>query len=618
MPRASAAAVLALAALWAPDGREARGQGLAYVKAHYTKYEFRVPVRDGVRLFTTVYVPKDASKTYPILLQRTPYGVGPYGVDQYEENLGPSPRFGREGYIVAYQDVRGCYLSEGTFEDVRPEKPDKSGKEVDESSDTFDTIDWLAKHVDGNNGKVGMWGVSYPGFYAAAGLVDAHPALKAVSPQAPLVDWFLGDDTHHNGAFFLQQEFNFDAVFGLQRPGPSTKANPRFDHGTPDAYAFFLDLGPLPNADARYFHGTRKFWGDVMRHGTYDAFWKARALWPHLKDVRPAVMTVGGWFDAEDLFGALKTYRSIEANRPGSENVLVMGPWSHGGWGHGPGDRLGPVAFASKTAEFYRESIEFPFFERHLKGKGDGASPEAWVFETGRNAWHRHDAWPPKSARAKSLYLLGGGKLGFSAPDDDGGYDEFVSDPARPVPYTNTVGIGAPPTYMVEDQRFASRRPDVLVYRTEPLADDLTVAGPVGVSLRASTTGTDSDFVVKMIDVYPDDTADPEPNPSGVRLGGFQQLVRGDVMRGKFRKNFESPEPFTPGEPADVPFTMPDVYHTFRAGHRVMVQVQSSWFPLVDRNPQTFVDIYRAREADFRKATQRIYRASRLELSVLP
>ena len=600
----------------------AAGQGVEAVKAHYTKYEYRVPMRDGVKLFTAVYVPKDATVTHPILLQRTPYSVAPYGVDQYRANLGPSPAFAESGYIVAYQDVRGCYLSEGRFEDIRPQNPAKAKPaDIDESSDTFDTIDWLVKQIPRNNGRVGTWGISYPGFYAAVSLIDAHPALKAVSPQAPLVDWFLGDDVHHNGALFLQQEFNFDSVFGLARPEPTTKSNPRFDHGTPDAYEFFLKLGPLSRANELYLKGRHHFWNEVMAHDTYDAFWRARALLPHVKDVKPAVMTVGGWFDAEDLYGPLNTYRTIRTTTPRAENLLVMGPWVHGGWAGGDGAALGSVSFASKTAEFFRDKIQFPFFEHHLKGKDAPPPPAAWIFETGRNEWHRHDQWPPAAARARSLYLGAAGTLGFDPPTTDGA-DEFLSDPNHPVPYTATVAIRTPNAYMVEDQRFAARRPDVLVYQTDPLTADTTLAGPIQASLQVSTTGTDADWVVKLIDVYPNDLPDPEPNPTGVRLGGFQQLVRGEVMRGKFRNSFAAPEPFEPNTPTEVPFTIQDVAHTFRPGHRIMVQIQSTWFPLVDRNPQKFGPINQAQASDFTAATHRVYHApdrpSQLKVLVMP
>jgi putative CocE/NonD family hydrolase len=602
------------------------GQGLDAVRAEYTKYEYRIPMRDGTKLFTAVYVPKDLSQRYPILLVRTPYSVSPYGVDRFKNDLGPSPLFGKAGYIFAYQDVRGRWMSEGTFVNVRPHIPVKKGpQDIDESSDTYDTIDWLVRHVPGNSGKVGMWGISYPGFYTSTGIIEAHPALKAASPQAPVADWFIGDDWHHNGALFLIHTFNYYSNFGRPRPQPIRKSSlPRFDHETPDGYAFFLRLGPLSNANARYFKDDVAFWNEVLQHGTYDDFWKARNLRPHLKGIKPAVMTVGGWFDAEDLFGALETYRCVEAGNPGITNILVMGPWSHGGW-TGTGDALGPVRFQAKTGVFFRENIELPFFEYHLKGKGEFKHPEAWVFEMGTNQWRKHDAWPPRNARPKYLYFQAGGQLSPQVPPSGKAAemcDEYISDPARPVPFQDRIAAVMSPDYMTGDQRFASRRPDVLVYETGPLEEDLTIAGPIKANLFVSTSGTDADWVVKLVDVYPDDYPDPEPNPTGIQMGGYQQMVRGDVMRGKFRNSFETPEPFEPGQLTRVQFTLPDVYHTFRTGHRLMVQVQSSWFPLVDRNPQTFVDIAQAKEADFRKATQRVYRSqdrpSHVTLNVLP
>jgi putative CocE/NonD family hydrolase len=517
-------------------------------------------------------------------------------------------------------------MSEGEFVNMRPYLPVKKGPaDVDESSDARDSIEWLLKHVDNHNGKVGLWGISYPGFYASMGMIDAHPALKAVSPQAPIADWFIGDDWHHNGALLLPHAFNFMAVFGRPRPQPIKKSRFTFDHETPDGYQFFLQMGPLANADARFFKSDVPFWNEVMRHGVYDDFWKARNVCPHLKNIRPAVMTVGGWFDAEDLFGALETYKHVEAAGRGPQNLLVMGPWSHGGWSRGDGQSLGPIAFNAKTSEFFREGIELPFFEFHLKGKGPLKHPKAWVFQTGTNRWRQFTAWPPAEARPKAIFLRSPGRLAFDPPADarpEACYDEYLSDPARPVPYLNKIAIGMSPEYMVEDQRFAATRPDVLVYQTEALEEDLALAGPIQVELQVTTSGTDADWIVKLIDVYPDDYPDPGSNPAGLHMGGYQQLVRGDVMRGKFRNSFEKPEPFSPGQPAAVRFTMQDVCHTFRPGHRLMVQVQSTWFPLVDRNPQTFVDIYTAKESDFRKATQRVYRsadrASRLTVSVLP
>ncbi|MFL5338635.1 MAG: CocE/NonD family hydrolase, partial [Gemmataceae bacterium] len=564
------------------------------IKEQYTKYEHRIPMRDSKRLFTAVYVPKLPGK-YPFLMMRTPYTVNPYGVDRYPGSLGPSNQFGREGYIFVYQDVRGRWMSEGEFVNMRPHNPHKSGPaDIDESTDTYDTIDWLIKHVPNNNGKFGQWGISYPGFYTAAGMIDAHPALKACSPQAPINDWFMGDDWHHNGAFMLPHCFNFIADFGKPRPEPTKKFGYlRFDHETPDGYDFFLKLGPLANADKKYFKGQVAYWKEVMKHPDYDDYWQARNLRPHLKNIKPAVMTVGGWFDAENLFGALETYKTVEANSPGATNFLVMGPWVHGGWSRGEGDHLGPVQFNAKTAKYFEEKIELPFFEFFLKGKGDGRFPEAYVFETGTNVWRQYDAWPPRTAKPKSLYLRAGGRLAFDGPGEGPSlFDEYVSDPAKPVPYIDQIGIGMLQEYKTADQRFAACRPDVLTYQTGVLAEDLTVLGQIKVDFHVSTSGTDSDWIVKLIDVYPDDYPDPDPNPKGVKMGGYQQLVRGDILRGKFRNSFSKPEPFQPNSPTPIHFAEQDICHTFRAGHRVMVQVQSSWFPLNDRNPQTFVDIY--------------------------
>jgi len=587
-------------------------QGLDYVKAHYTKYEYEIAMRDGKKLFTAVYAPKDTSHPYPIMLLRTPYSVGPYGEDNYKSGVGPSEIFGKEGFIFAYQDVRGRWMSEGEFVNVRPHKDVKHGPtDIDESTDTWDTIDWLVKRVPNNNGRVGMWGISYPGFYVAAGMIDAHPALKAASPQAPIADWFIGDDFHHNGALYLPHAFGFFSGFGHPRPEPIAEAPPRArPTNNPDGYDYFLRLGPLANVDEKAFKGDVAFWNEMMRHPNYDEFWQARNLRPHLRGIKPAVMTVGGWFDAEDLFGALQTYASVEKSSPGTYNLLVMGPWCHGCWsGTNEGDHLGNVRFNAKTSEFYREHIEFPFFNYYLKEEGKLELPNAYVFETGSNQWRRYDAWPPRNAAKKMLYFHPGGTLSFDAPAEETAFDEYVSDPAKPVPYVSETSLGMTREHMVEDQRFASTRPDVLVYETQPLAEGVTLAGPLKPNLFVSTTGTDSDWAVKLIDVYPDNFPDPDPNPTGVKMGGYQQLVRGELMRGRFRHSYEKPEPFIPGKTEKIEYVMPGVNHTFRKGHRIMVQVQSTWFPLADRNPQKFVDIYNARSDDFQKATERVYRS---------
>ncbi|MBM3834626.1 MAG: CocE/NonD family hydrolase [Verrucomicrobia bacterium] len=582
-----------------------------YVRSHYAKFEYRIPMRDGVKLFTAVYVPNDRTQKYPILLLRTPYNVGPYGADQYKGSLGPNIRFATNGYIFAYQDVRGRFMSEGAFSNMTPHVPEKkSQQDIDESTDTYDTIEWLIKNIENHNGNVGQWGISYPGFYAAAGMIDTHPALKAVSPQAPIADWFW-DDFHHNGALFLPHMFNFFANFGKPRPKPTTEGNKAFDYRTPDGYQFFLELGPLKNADEKHLKSEISFWNETIEHPNYDSFWQRRNLLPHLRNIRCAVMTVGGWFDAENLFGPLKIHRTIERNNPGIFNVLVMGPWAHGDWGRGAGEALGNARFGFKTGEFYREQIEFPFFEHHLKGKGNARLPEAYVFETGANRWRTFDHWPPRTLEEKTLYLGKEGRLSFEPPQDPGeAFDEYISDPAKPVPFTDDTAIGMTREYMTDDQRFASRRPDVLVYQTDVLENDLTLAGPIQVDLWVSTSGSDADWIVKVIDVLPGTAPDNDPNPRKVRMGGYQMMVRSEVMRGRFRNSFEHPEPFEPNKATKVSCELLDLLHTFKRNHRLMVQIQSTWFPLVDRNPQKFVpNIYKADESDFIKATQRVFRS---------
>ncbi len=585
-----------------------------YIRANYTKYEYMVPMRDGVRLFLAVYAPKDSSKRYPIWMMRTPYSVAPYGIDNYRSTLGPSESFARGGYIFAYCDVRGRGKSEGTFVHVRPYIPNKTTKnQTDEASDTYDTIEFLLKTIPNHNGRVGVSGTSYPGFYATMAALSGHPALKAASPQAPVTEWFIGDDFRHNGTLFLAHAFGFFSSFGRTRTGENEVPGPRVDFGTPDGYDFFMRMGPLGNADQKFFKGQIEWWRDLVSHDTYTDFWKSRDPLPHLKNIQAAVMTVGGWFDAEDVYGPLHTYEAIGKQSPGTVNILVEGPWSHGQWNYDSAEHLGDVHFNQKTGNFFREHIEFAFFEHYLKDRGDEKLPGAYVFETGRNEWHKLDRWPARNVVEKTLYFQSEGKLSTQPPSASGEeFDEYISDPSKPVPHISWTSTAMTYEYMTADQRFASRRTDVLAYQTEPLDTDVTFAGPLTASLYVSTTGTDSDWVLKLIDVYPGNYPDPDPNPRGTRMGGYQQLVRGEPFRGKFRKGFEKPVPFESGKPDKVEFQLPDIFHTFRHGHRIMVQVQSSWFPLVDRNPQKFVKIDEARPSDFQKATQRVYRSAKM------
>jgi uncharacterized protein len=602
-----------------------------YVKAHYTKYEYRIPMRDGVRLFTAVYAPKDASQTYPFLMDRTPYSVAPYGEDQYPKRFGPSDEFEKAGYIFVYQDVRGRYMSEGTFVEMRPHiDVKKSVTDVDDSSDTYDTIEFLLKRVPNNNGRVGIWGISYPGFYTSASIIDSHPALKAASPQAPMTNLFMGDDAYHGGAFMLDANFGFYTFFKPQENPTLPPRSIPFDFGTPNGYEFYLKAGPTSNLDKLYLKGTNPLFNDQMYHTTYDDYWKARDLSQHMKNIHCAVLVVGGWFDAEDLSGPLRTYHAIEKNNPGTVNTIVEGPWVHGGWARNDGDHLGDVKFNAKTSEYFRKNIQFPFFEYYLKDKG-AQMPEAYMFETGTNVWRKYESWPPPQAKSRMLYFHASGKLSFDPPSANEGSDSYVSDPAHPVPFVEYITDTVPQRYMVDDQRFAATRTDVLAYETDPLTEDVTIAGPISPKLKVATTGTDSDFVVKLIDVYPNDFPDPDTGNAvgkrvidtpALRMGGYQQLLRGEPMRGKFRNSWEKPEAFVSGKMAKVDFTMPDLDHTFRKGHRIMVQVQSSWFPLIDRNPQTFTDIPNASPADFKAATETVFHsadaASGVEVLVLP
>lgn len=618
---------------------QARPEAPEYdVKEHYTKYEYRIAMRDGVRLFTAVYVPRDSSRSYPFLIDRTPYSVAPYGVDHYRAQLGPSREFDKSGYIFVFQDVRGRFMSEGVFTEMRPHIDNKKSKtDVDDSSDLYDTIEWLLKNIPNNNGKAGIWGISYPGFFTSASMIDSHPALKAASPQAPMTDLFMGDDAYHGGAFMLAANFGFYTFFRPQaNPELPPKARVPFDYGTPDGYEFFLNAGTLENL-SKMLGGRGELWLDQVRHDTYDDYWKVRNLAVHTKNIHCAVLTVGGWFDAEDLQGPFTLFHAVEKDNPGIFNALVVGPWVHGGWYRYDGSHLGRVSFASDTGDYYRKNILFPFFEQYLKSGADAKLPKAYVFETGSNVWRQYDAWPPKHAEKQKLYLHANGVLSFETPKDEAtAYDEYVSDPNKPVPFVNYVAQDVPQEYMVSDQRFATSRTDVLTYETRVLQEDVTIVGPVSPRLFVSTTGTDSDWDVKLIDVYPPDYPqskldEPEQEergkpqtdvgPPAFAMGGYQQLVRGEPFRGKFRRSFEKPEAFTPGKVEEVAFAMQDVNHTFRRGHRIMVQIQSSWFPLTDRNPQKFLNIPDAKPSDFVKATERLYhgegQASGIEVNVL-
>jgi putative CocE/NonD family hydrolase len=569
-------------------------------KARYKKYEFRIPMRDGVTLFTQVYVPRDKTKTHPFLVQRTPFGVSPYGESRYRPQLGPSPEFDGAGYIFVFQDVRGRFQSQGEFVDMRPHIDHLAPSQTDESTDMYDTVEWLLKNVSPNNGRVGIWGMSYPGFYTSASIIDSHPAISAASIQAPMTNLFFGDDAYHNGAFMLAEQFQVYANYFKPRNDgpefPSPKIGSFYDYGTSDGYRFFLTHGPGLKPVAAL--AQNPLLDENIRHDTYDEYWKERDISQHLHDIHCPVLNVGGWFDAEDLAGTFRTYHAIAEANPGATNLLVMGPWGHGDWLRSPGRKLGPLDFGSDTGAFFRGRVLFGFFEHYLKGAAALDTPGALVFETGTNQWQRYTSWPPAGAQPMSLYLHANGKLEFAPPSEhESAYDEYISDPANPVPY-----IEQPPTelaseYMYGDQRFAGRRPDVLTYKTDPLDQELTVAGPLAVRLQVSSSGTDSDFVVKLIDE--DDTHGPSP--------GYQQLVRGEPMRARFRNSFSNPEALQPNRVTSINYAMPDINHRFLRGHRIVVQVQSSWFPLTDLNPQTFAPVSDAKPTDFVKATQRVF-----------
>jgi putative CocE/NonD family hydrolase len=561
----------------------------------YKRTAYQIPMRDGVKLYTVVYTPRRVSGRHPILLERTPYGSESFFVDQPYIDA---------GYIIAEQDVRGAFMSEGQFMDIRPEPGDTKGS-IDEATDTYDTVDYLVKHVADNNGSVGLHGVSYPGFYAAAGGINTHPALKAISPQAPVSNWFVGDDFHHNGAFFLQDAFDFGVWFFYPRKGPEPNHNGMGVNRDRNSYRFFLNTGSLSDFEAKYFNQL-PFIEQVMSHPNYDDWWKARALPPHLQKVRCAVLTVGGFFDAEDMWGALHTFQAVRAQNPATPSFLVMGPWFHGMWAFGDGNTFGDLDFGQNTASWFRQNVEFPFFEKYLRGKAIAPPAKATMFETGINKWRLFPAWPPTNLSSSTFFLGSQGALHEAKPGVGEPSDSYVEDPANPTPY-----LADPATeertreYMVDDQRWAEKRPDVATYKSAPLDSPLQVAGTIDVSLWASTSGTDSDFVVKVIDVWPSDSKVKSPN--GIAMAGYEQELRADIMRGKYRNSYENPQPFVPDQPTLIHFKLNDVCHEFLRGHRIMVQIQSAWFPLVDRNPNRFEDIYKAKDSDFTPATIHVF-----------
>lgn len=579
----------------------------AWTCQNYSKQEVYIPMRDGVKLFTVIYSPKNQDEYHPILMMRTPYSVAPYGKDQFSPRLYKTywKQYLKEGYVIVMQDVRGRFMSEGEFEDVRPFNADKKGKrDIDEASDAYDSIDWLIKNVAQNNGRVGVFGVSYPGFYATMAAASRHPNLIAVSPQAPVTEWFLGDDFHHNGAFALMDAFSFYSGFGKTRPKPTTVAAKGFDFPEQDAYNFHLRQGALKEYK-KLIGDSVKFWDVLMEHPNYDTFWQMRDARKACHNLQAAMLVVGGTFDAEDCFGAWNLFKALEKQSPKSSNRLVMGPWSHGGWGRSDGSHLGHIRFGAKTSSYYQEQIEVPFFNYHLKLKGKIEQlPKASVFFSGENAWKNFDHWPPRQMQYQKLFFNNNNGLTRDVPISEKGSSAYISDPAKPVPYAESVHLRRTKEYMSDDQRFAARRPDVLVFSTPVLEKDLVLAGPVVADLLVSLSSTDTDLVVKLIDVFPDDFSYPDSyccdgGGNETVMGGYQMLVRAEIMRGRFRNSFEQPEAFVPGKTEQVKFELPDVAHTFKKGHRLMVQIQSTWFPLFDRNPQQFVDPYTCESKSF-------------------
>ncbi|MAU27125.1 MAG: X-Pro dipeptidyl-peptidase [Muricauda sp.] len=609
-----------------------------YVELHYNKQEVDIEMRDGVKLHTTIYSPKDTSKEYPILMQRTPYSSRPYGEGKFKKKIGPNIHLMKEGNIIVYQDVRGRWLSEGHYENMRAYIPNKtSNDQVDESTDTYDTIEWLVNNVENNNGRVGVWGISYPGFYATYATIDPHPALKASSPQACIGDFFF-DDFHHNGAYLLSY-FRATSVFGTPRPNGDQPIDTAWytlpDIGTEDQYQFFLDAGPLKNLNHFFEYDIKDmtsispdemtddfFWNELKEHPNYDELWQRRGLIQHLDKTKPhvATMIVGGWFDAEDLYGPLETYKNIEKHNEGAYNTIVFGPWDHGGWARRNGrTTVGNYYFGDSISEFYQEAIETKFFNHFLKGEGSGNTglPEAYVFDTGKKEWKQYDTWPPAGVVKKTMYLSPDQELTDDRKDVVG--VKFISDVTKPVPYSEDIkSVFTPRKYMTDDQRFAARRSDVLVFETDPLEEDLTLAGDIFARLNVATTGTAADWIVKVIDVHPHDAETNEEMQDHLKMSNYHMMVRSEVMRGRFRNSFSNPEPFVPNQKTNVTIKLQDVFHTIKKGHKLQIQVQSTWFPLIDLNPQTYVEnIFKADEDDFKTQTHAVFTDSNIEFSVL-
>ena len=601
-----------LAVLTLPLAAFSQNADSAWLMNNYTKKEVSIPMRDGIKLFTSIYIPKDQTEKHPILLTRTPYSVWPYGKSFRAYWRSYMMRYCKENYIMVNQDVRGKYMSEGNFQVVRPFNPDKkTAADIDEASDSYDTIDWLIKNIDNNNGNVGAIGISFPGFYATMVALSNHPALKVVSPQAPVTDRFFGDDDHHNGVMMLMDAFDFQVAYGFTAPSraPSvTGALGTLRINAQDNYAYYLKMGAMPNF-TKLSGDTMKFWSDMMNHPNLDDWWKARDARSGIKNVKPAMLITGGLFDAEDGYGAWNTYKALVKQSPRTISKLVVGPWYHGQWASNDGAHLGNINFESNTSLYYQD-LEVPFFNYYMKGTGSDTLSKATIFFSGENKWRRFTAWPVSNAVPTPVYLQQNGKLSFTpASGRQLSFDSYISDPAKPVPYAEKVHAERTKEYMDDDQRFAARRTDVLTYDTGILNGDMTVAGPVVADLMVSLSNTDADFIVKLIDVFPDDA--PVNLVTNYPMGGYQMLVRAEVMRGKFRNSFEKPMPFIPNRPTTVKYTMPDVAHTFKKGHRLMIQLQSTWFPLTDRNPQKFTDnINKATNADFVKETIKVYHNS--------